>query len=162
MAKGAWQACSPWGHKESFTTEQMDNNSKSKGFLLTLEILSWFLILPHWLWWKCYGKHSVFTVWTIFLEQSYIWHFLLCVLYEVHMLLFPLSISSSLTYFTDIIQMSTSVLRRPHIWRKVTSPLVYCGLVYCVLNKSGKYHLLYYWFKIDSHPSESQWDTSCF
>ena len=56
---------SPWGHKESFTTEQLNNNIKSKEFLLTMEILSWFLILPHWLWWICISTFSGCKSWTV-------------------------------------------------------------------------------------------------
>ena len=63
--RGRLVCYSPWGHKESFTTEQLNNNIKSKEFLLTMEILSWFLILPHWLWWICISTFSGCKSWTV-------------------------------------------------------------------------------------------------
>lgn len=74
-----------------------------------MEILSWFLILPHWLRWKCTEVHSMFTIWTIFLEQRHIWHFLLS---------FPVWLSTCLSshcQFLLLLLISLILFRCPHL-----------------------------------------------
>ena len=132
--EGCLVCCSPWGHKESFITEQMKNNSKSKGFLLTMEILSWFLILPHWLWWKCTSTFNVYHMNNILGTEIYLTFSAMCPVWlSTHACLPIVNFFFSYLFHWYYSDVRISLEESPYL-EKSASPLVYCGLVYCVLN----------------------------